>query len=264
MKDYKQYHSYVYTQSKKAYPNFAIGTYLRTEEELRNLLDQYPYDTIMLDTAFRYGNESAVARAVEGSQYPRENVIYIGKINTFQQDCGRTVREEFLATLERLHLDKINIYLIHSDRSPNITATWQEMILLRKLGLIDTIGISNFSIASIEKIYAASGIYPEVMQLVLPTDQFDTEFQKLLQYCHEKEILIQIASPFGGMDGSKKLSQTKRRELLKDICSQGYTCVFGTTSIIHLNENVSWMNRGEEISKAVKCVRSKSNSAFFI
>lgn len=246
MKDYKQYNSYVYAQSGRAYPNFAVGTYLRTEDELINLLNQYPYDKIMLDTAFRYGNELAVARAVEESQYPRENVIHIGKINTFQQDSGRTVREEFLGTLKRLHLDKINIYLIHSDRSSNIAITWQEMILLRKLGLIDTIGVSNFSIESIEKIYATSGVYPEVIQLVLPMNKFDAEFQKLLQYCHEKKMLIQIASPFGGIDGSKNVSQTQRRELLRNIRSKGYTCIFGTTSITHLNENVSLMNLGGE------------------
>lgn len=244
MKDYEQYKGYVYTQSGQAYPNFALGTYLRTEDELINLLNEYPYDKIMLDTAFRYGNELAVARAVEESRYPCKNVIYIGKINTFQQESGRTVREEFFETLKRLHLDKINIYLIHSDRSPNIVTTWQEMILLRKLRLIDTIGVSNFSIESIEKLYAASGVYPEVIQIVLPTNKLDAEFQKLLQFCQKKRMIIQIASPFGGIDGSKTISQTERRELLKDICGKGYTCVFGTTNIVHLCENISWINFG--------------------
>lgn len=244
MKDYEQYKSYICTQTGKAYPDFAVGTYMRTEIELLNLLNQYPYDKIMLDTAFRYGNEFAVAQAVEKSQYPCENVIYIGKINTFQQECGHTVREEFFATLRRLHLSKIDIYLIHSDRSPNIVTTWEEMILLRKLGLIDTIGVSNFSEKSIRKLYATSGVYPDVIQLAFPTNKFDIELQTLLQFCHNKKILVQIASPFGGIDGSRSMSQTDRKELLKRIRRKGYTCVFGTTDIVHLRENVSWISLG--------------------
>lgn len=241
MKDYKQYKGCAHTQNGKIYPDFAIGTYLRTEEELVTLLNKYPYDKIMLDTAFRYGNELAVAQAVEKSSYPCENVIYIGKINTLQQESGRTIREELSDTLKRLHLEKIDIYLIHSDRSPNITTTWQEMISLRKLGLIDTIGVSNFSIESIENLYASSGIYPEVIQLVLPSNRFDLEFQALLQFCQEKKMIIQIASPFGGIDGNKKMSQIERIELLKNIHIKGYTCVFGTTKIAHLCDNVSCM-----------------------
>lgn len=244
MNDYKQYKGYVCTQGGKRYPDFAIGTYLRTEDELVNLLNRYPYDKIMLDTAFRYGNEVAVARAVEESCYPCENVIYIGKINTFQQESGRTIREEFSDTLKRLQLEKIDIYLIHSDRSPNIITTWQEMISLRKVGLIDTIGVSNFNIESIEKLHASSGVYPEVIQLVLPVNKFDSGFQKLLQFCQEKKMLIQIASPFGGIDGNKNISQIERKKLLRNIRSKGYMCVFGTTNITHLCDNVSWMSLG--------------------
>lgn len=244
MKDYNQFTGYIYTLSGKKYPDFAIGTYSRTEDELVKLLDEYPYDKIMLDTAFRYGNEDAVARAVKRSCYPCEDVIYIGKINTYQQESGRAIQEEFFDTLKRLRLEKIDIYLIHSDRSPNITTTWKAMIELRRLGLIDMIGVSNFGIESIERLHASSGVYPEVIQLVLPENGFDLEFQKILQFCQEKGMLIQIASPFGGFDGKKNITQEERKKLLMNIRSRGYVCVFGTTNIAHLRENVSWISLG--------------------
>lgn len=245
MKDYKLYEGFFTTRNGKKYPDFAVGTYLRNKSDFLDLLNQYPYNKLMIDTAYRYGNERVVAQAIEKSHYPKENIIYIGKINTAQQESGKTIREEFFDTLSRLQINKIDIYLIHSSRSCKIVDTWREMIQLQKEGFIDTIGVSNFGIEAIEKIYIASGVYPEVNQIVLPTPKSNNNsFCKLLQFCHDKNILVQIAAPFGGNIKSETIPIEKREKLLKTLRQKKLTCVFGTKNINHLCQNVSWICLG--------------------
>lgn len=244
MKDYKHYSSILTTRNGVEYPDFALGTYLRTENELLDLLNQYPYDKLMLDTAYRYNNEQEVASAIAKSCYPKSQICIIGKINTSQQESGRSIEEEFSDTLQRLCIDRIDIYLIHSSRSPHYCSTWEELIKLQNKGLIETIGVSNFDIPEIEKIYTSSGIYPEVNQIVIPLDDDTNHTKKLIDYCHEKRILIQVAMPFGGRLVSSRLSCDQRKSILQRLQKQELTYIFGTRSIQHLCQNIAWINSG--------------------
>ena len=79
MKDYKHYIGTIITCNGREYPDFALGTYLRTEDEILELLKVYPYDKLMIDTAYRYNNEQAVSSAVIKSGYPQNQIVYIGK-----------------------------------------------------------------------------------------------------------------------------------------------------------------------------------------
>jgi len=242
MKDYEKYDGYSFTNTGKMFLNFALGTYRRTEKELINILNQYPFDKIMFDTAFRYGNEKDVANAIIKSNYPKENVMYIGKINTKQQESNKSIRQEFFDTLKRLNLKKIDIYLIHSDRSKKIIDTWKEIIKLQNIGLIDIIGVSNFSQESILRLYENTSVFPEIVQLSYSTKDSDKQQTKLIQFCEENKIHIQIASPFGGEENSKKLTSNEKSLLIKSFHKKGFSCVFGTTKINHLCENLSWLN----------------------
>lgn len=247
MKDYKHYIGTIITHSGREYPDFALGTYLRTEDEILELLKVYPYDKLMIDTVYRYNNEQAVSSAVIKSGYPQNQIVYIGKINTGQQESGNTVREEFEGTLHRLRIPKINIYMIHSSRSSKYCKTWIEMIKLQNEGLIDSIGVSNFGIAAIEKIYNQSGVYPEINQIVFPQNASERDMydvQKIIEYCQDKGISVQAAMPFGGSKRSNELSELQRLVILKQLRSQDLTCVFGTKNIQHLCQNISWIEFG--------------------
>lgn len=241
MKGYKHYSGTICTRTGAVYPDFAIGTYRRTKEELFRLLQKYPYDILMLDTAYRYGNEPDVAAAVQESGYPPRQVLYTGKINTSQQESGRSVREELLGTLNRLQIPNIDIYLIHSSRSPHCCRTWKQMIALREEGLIRTIGVSNFDVDALERLFDTSGFYPEIHQMIYRPD---SHCQKLLQFCREKGILVQIAMPFGGEENRTILSSKQREKILMQLRQQGLMCIFGTTSIDHLSQNLMGIQKG--------------------
>lgn len=247
MKDYEYYTGSITTRSGREYPDFALGTYLRTEDEMVNLLREYSYDKLMLDTAYKYGNEHVVDSSIRKSGYPKKQIIFIGKINTEQQERNKIIREEFMNTLHRLRIHKINIYLIHSNRSPYYCETWSEMIKFQREGLIDTIGVSNFEIEDIEKLYKSTGIYPEINQIVMPFSDVGNDesgVQNLIQYCKNKKIIVQVAMPFGGSRANRGLTLQQRQEILKQLRQQKLTCVFGTSSIKHLYQNISWVESG--------------------
>lgn len=246
MNGYKKYPGFVATRSGKDYPDFALGTYLRKEDELINLMNSYSFDMLMLDTAYRYGNEQEVSNAIAKSNYPNNQVILIGKINTSQQESGKTIREEFMDTLHRLNVPRLDIYLIHSSRSPYYCETWREMIRLKKEGLIETIGVSNFGIEDIEKLYQTSGVYPEINQIVIPVTNVDNDIttHQLIRYCKERKILVQAAMPFGGDATSCTVDTGRRQDILTNLRQHNITCVIGTRNIQHLYQDIAWIELG--------------------
>ena len=54
--------------------------------------------------------------------------------------------------------------MIHSPRYRRYCETWVEMQKLRDEGLVNTIGVSNFEIDDLERIYQKTGEYPAINQ----------------------------------------------------------------------------------------------------
>jgi len=66
----------------------------------------------LFDTAASYQNEDAVGRAVRSSGVPRDELFITTKL--WIQDPGESnARAAFERSLERLGLDRVNLYLIH-------------------------------------------------------------------------------------------------------------------------------------------------------
>src|ERR1700744_5363987 len=66
----------------------------------------------LIDTAAVYGNEAAVGRAIAASGIPRAELFVTTKLAT--PDHGFTsAQEACLASLERLGLDYVDLYLVH-------------------------------------------------------------------------------------------------------------------------------------------------------
>jgi 2,5-diketo-D-gluconate reductase A len=121
-----------------------------------------------LDTAAAYRNEAAVGQAVRASGLDRGEVFITTKC--FNDDQGHEeARRAFHASLERLEMDYVDLYLIHwpVPAHDRYVATWKAFIELREEGLIRAIGVSNFQPAHLERVIAETGETPAINQVEL-------------------------------------------------------------------------------------------------
>ena len=119
-----------------------------------------------LDTAFIYGNEKGVGRAIAASNIPRDELYVTTKLwNDRHRDADAALGE----SLERLGLDHVDMYLIHwpvPSQGAYVDA-WKSMIQLRDEGLATSIGVSNFLPAHIDDLEMATDVTPAVNQVEL-------------------------------------------------------------------------------------------------
>jgi 2,5-diketo-D-gluconate reductase A len=121
-----------------------------------------------IDTAAAYRNEAAVGRAIRASGLAREDVFVTTKC--FNDDQGyEESRRAFDASLERLELDSVDLYLIHwpVPAHDRYVDTWRTFVELQNEGRARAIGVSNFQPDHLDRIVAETGVTPAVNQIEL-------------------------------------------------------------------------------------------------
>jgi methylglyoxal/glyoxal reductase len=147
----------------------------------------------LIDTAKLYGNETEVGEAVRTSVLAREEVFVTTKL--WNDDHGRVrAPRAFAASLERLGLGYVDLYLIHWPGTGERLATWEALTELAAAGTARSIGVSNFTVAHLEELLARSGVVPAVDQVELHPHRFPRE---LLDFCRRHRIQLEAYSPLG-------------------------------------------------------------------
>ena len=121
-----------------------------------------------IDTAAAYRNEAEVGQALHASGLDRSEVFITTKC--FNDDQGyEEAKRAFHASLARLELDYVDLYLIHwpVPAHDRYVETWKAFIELRSQGLIRSIGVSNFQPAHLERVIAETGETPAINQVEL-------------------------------------------------------------------------------------------------
>ncbi|MGP8077504.1 MAG: aldo/keto reductase [Thermoplasmata archaeon] len=148
----------------------------------------------MIDTATLYGNEADVGAAVRESGLAREEVFVTTKL--WYTDHGfDSAQAAARASLERLGLGWIDLYLIHSPRanSPDERiASWRALEKLQREGVCRAIGVSNYSVRHLEELRAHTEVVPAVNQVEMHPFVYDPE---LFAYCEGRGIRIEAYSP---------------------------------------------------------------------
>jgi 2,5-diketo-D-gluconate reductase A len=121
-----------------------------------------------IDTAAAYRNEPGVGEAVRASGLEREDVFVTTKC--FNDDHGfEEARRALEASLERLGMDHVDLYLIHwpVPSRDRYLDTWRSFIKLKEDGLARSIGVSNFQPDHLRRIIEETGVTPTVNQIEL-------------------------------------------------------------------------------------------------
>lgn len=148
-----------------------------------------------IDTASSYGNESGVGRAVAESGLDRSEVFVTTKLGN-EEHAGLRVRESLEASLERLGLDQVDLYLIHwpLPRRNVFVHAWEGLIEARSAGLARSIGVANFLPRHLDLLQDETGITPSLNQFELhPTHQNE----EIINHCTDNRIAVEAYAPLG-------------------------------------------------------------------
>ncbi|OWA34121.1 aldo/keto reductase [Saccharibacillus sp. O16] len=146
---------------------------------------------IGVDTAAAYKNEKSVGEAIRESGLNREDLFITSKVWNGDQGYEETLAA-FDATMEKLGLDVLDLYLIHWPVKGKYKDTWRAMEKLYKDGRIRSIGVSNFQTHHLDDLLADAEVVPAVNQVEFHPLLTQNE---LLNYCAQKGIQVEAWSP---------------------------------------------------------------------
>jgi 2,5-diketo-D-gluconate reductase A len=149
----------------------------------------------LIDTAYKYGNETGVGRGLRAAGVPREELFVTTKLNG-EWHGEAEAQQAFAASAERLGLEYVDLYLIHwpmpwQDRYVD---AWRGLLRLLADGRVRAIGTSNFKPAHLDRLYAETGVFPDVNQIQLSPPVARPEARR---YHREHGIATQSWSPLG-------------------------------------------------------------------
>lgn len=146
-----------------------------------------------IDTAMIYGNEEIVGQAIKNSGIPRDEIFLTTKLWNEDQRKGN-VEEALDASLERLGLDYVDLYLVHWPVKETYVDVWSKMETVYKKGKTQAIGVSNYKEHHLDDLLKSAVIVPAVNQIEChPYLSQDP----LVQYCKSKNIVPEAWSPLG-------------------------------------------------------------------
>jgi alcohol dehydrogenase (NADP+) len=170
------------------------------------------------DCAERYRNEREVGEALQAGLaaggIAREEIFVTTKLWNSNHRPER-VEPAFAASLDRLRLKYLDLYLIHTpfafqpgdeqdprdpngnviyDRGVTLLDTWKAMESLVDRGSCRAIGLSDISLNELVPIYESARIKPAVVEIESHPYLPETE---LLEFCKEKGIVFLAFAPLG-------------------------------------------------------------------
>jgi aldehyde reductase len=171
-----------------------------------------------LDCAERYRNEREVGQALQAGLatggIAREDLFMTTKLWNTNHRPER-VEPAFEASLDRLGLDYVDLYLSHTpfafqpgddqdprdqngnilyDHGVTLLETWRAMESLVDHGRCRAIGLSDISLDGLLPIYESARIKPAVVQVEAHPYLPETE---LLEFCKKNEIVFLAFAPLG-------------------------------------------------------------------
>ncbi|CAH6723312.1 glycerol 2-dehydrogenase (NADP(+)) [[Candida] jaroonii] len=251
----------------KEIPAIGLGTWKATDEEVYNsVLFALKTGYRHIDTAAGYGNEVPIGKAIKDSGIARSEIFVTTKLWSIDHHDPEAALK---ASLERLGLDYVDLYLMHWPLALNpkgnhpaiptkpdgtrdilldwpFTKTWKLMEPLIEKGFTKALGVSNCTIEKLTTLFNENlKVKPVVNQVELHPY---LPQHKLLDFAKKHGIILEAYSPLGSSDAP----------LLKDETIAKIAETYGVSSATIIISWAVW--RGTVVlPKSVKESRIESN-----
>ncbi|EIT66136.1 aldo/keto reductase [Lactococcus garvieae] len=229
-------------------PSVSLGTYqIRGGEGLDQVLTAIQSGYRLLDTSTNYDSEGIVGEAIRRSGLPRSEFFVTtklpGKYHHYEDALGM-IQE----SLYRMGLEYFDLYLIHwplPKRGLYVEA-WKALIQAQKMGLIRSIGVSNFEPEHLDKIITETGVTPAVNQIEIHPYWVQ---ERMVKANAERGIITEAWSPLGrGNDAleepiitsiAEKYGKTAGQIVLRWHVERGIVPIPKSRNLIHQRKNLA-------------------------
>jgi diketogulonate reductase-like aldo/keto reductase len=144
-----------------------------------------------VDTARVYGNEEDVGVAILGSGVSRDELFVTTKLWNSDQGYDSALRA-FDASLSRLGLEYVDLYLIHWPVPGKRLESWRALETIAADGRARAIGVSNFLCPHLEELLSRARIRPAVNQIELSPF---LQRRDATAFCKAEGIVVEAYSP---------------------------------------------------------------------
>ena len=142
-----------------------------------------------IDTAQGYGNEQSVGEGFRQSGLDRDDVFITTKFYPGSKDPVREIE----ASLQRLRLDYVDLYLVHWPQG-GATWAWPGMEQAQSRGYTRSIGVSNFDVTELGQVFAVSASPPVANQINLNPFSYR---RALVDENRRRTLVTEAYSPLG-------------------------------------------------------------------
>ncbi|HMF40119.1 MAG TPA: aldo/keto reductase [Polyangia bacterium] len=144
-----------------------------------------------VDTARIYGNEADVGAAVRESRVARDAVFVTTKLWNADQGYDPALRA-FDASLQRLGLEYVDLYLIHWPVAGRRLESWRALERIHAEGRARSIGVSNFLVPHLQELLGKAKRIPAVNQIEVSPFLQRRDTRAL---CAKHGIVVEAYSP---------------------------------------------------------------------
>ena len=186
-------------------PMVGLGSHMIPNDQMSKVISTaYEVGYRKIDTAWLYGNEEFIGKALKESSIPREemfitsklhiNNLYFRGYHTRSPNLRiRSVRKAFEDSCKRLGTDYIDLYLIHWPFR-GYEKMWDELVKLQEEGRIRAIGVSSFLPKHLDALQRHNDVIPAVNQFEL--NPINSQVEDTL-YNQAKGIHVEAYASFG-------------------------------------------------------------------
>ncbi len=227
-------------------PIMGLGTYSLSDEECyASVTALLQAGGRLIDTAYMYGNEAAVGRAVRDSGVPREEIFVITKLYPGAQyaDPEQAIQD----ALDKLDIGYIDMMLLHHPGTNDVKA-YLAMEQAVSEGKIRSLGLSNWYVEELEEFLPQVNITPALVQ-----NEIHPYYQEndVIPYIQSLGIVVQGWYPFGGRGhtaellGNETISAiaaahgvSSAQVILRWDLQKGVVVIPGSSDPDHIRENL--------------------------